>query len=241
MRRLNMKEKIVCMTVFALLSLSAAWLFYDDLPAALIFTPLMFPFLKAVSVIKRKRCEHELAGQFLRMLTSVSTSLCAGISPENAFVLAKSDMEKLYGNRSEIVRQLLVINSKVAMGVRLETALSDLAKRIRIPEIYDFSVVFGVAKEKGGDYAAVISSCTQMMEDKRASEEEARVMIRARQYEQRVMCIIPPGILLYLRLSSGSFINVLYHNVLGITVMTACLVIYVIAVCLAEKIGDVSI
>lgn len=241
MRKLNIKEKIICIIIYIVLSLFAAWLFYDYFPAAFLFMPLMIPYLKAASALKQKRSEHELAGQFIRMLTSVSSSLCAGISPENAFVMARSDMEKLYGTRSEIVRQLSVINSKVAMGQRLETALADLAKRIKIPEIYDFSVVFSVAKEKGSDYATVISSCTQMMEDKRSSEEEARVMIRARQYEQRVMCIIPPGILIYLRTSSGSFISVLYHNLTGIVVMTVCLVVYVFAVCLAEKIGDVSI
>ena len=79
------------------------------------------------------------------------------------------------------------------------------------------------------------------MEDRLRSENEARTMIRARQYEQRVMCIIPPGILIYLRLSSGSFIEVLYHNPLGITVMSICLLTYVFAVFISEKIGDVRI
>lgn len=241
MKKLSIKEKIICISLYTLLSLSAAWLFYDSLIASLFFIPFVLPFLKAASSVKQKRSEHELAGQFIRMLASVSASLCAGISCENAFVVARYDMEKLYGKRSGIVKQLSLINSKVAMGQRIEVALFDLAKRVKIPEIYDFSVVFSVAKEKGGDFASVISSCIQMMEDKRSSEEEAKVMIRARQYEQRVMCIIPPGILLYLRFSSGSFISVLYHNMPGITVMTACLSVYVLAVCLAEKIGDVSI
>ena len=127
------------------------------------------------------------------------------------------------------------------MGENLKDALFELANRVRIPEVYDFAVVFSAAKEKGADFGAVISSCVSIMEEKRRAESEARVLIRAKQYEQRVMCAIPPGILVYLRLSSGSFIEVLYHNATGIAVMSVCLAVYVTAICMSEKIGDVSV
>ncbi len=241
MERLDIREWIMCAVIYMALAVAAAWLFYDRVAATLLFAPFFILFIKAAASYKTSRRKQELTDQFLRALISVSTSLSAGISPENAFIMAASDMDKLYGTKSVISLHLRVINSRVAMGQRLESALSDFAGRTHIPEIEDFAVVFRVAKEKGADFSAVISSCAQIMENRRDSENEARVLIRAKQYEQRVMCIIPPGILTYLRMSSGSFIGVLYHNAKGIAIMTACLVTYVLAVYLAERIGDVSV
>jgi len=226
--------------IYAALSVFAAWLFYDSLPAAFVSVPFYFLFRKVLKAHRIRKDNEKLAEEFLRALVSVSTSISAGISAENAFVIAASDMEKLYG-KGRMTRELGIINTQVGTGARLTDALYDLARRTNIQEIYDFAVVFKVAKEKGSDLSAVISSCSDIMEAKRESECEARVMIRAKQYEQRVMCIIPPGILLYLRLSSGSFIEVLYHNPLGIVIMTVCLMVYVLAICLSEKIGDVRV
>ena len=239
--RLEMKDRLICTAFYILLSAAAAWLFYDRLSAAVVFAPFFPLFIAAVSSLRGKKQDEELTDQFIKSLISISTSLAAGISPENAFVTAMSDMEKLYGKRSPVARQLSVINSQVSMGKRLSDALYDFAKRTQIPEIYDFAVVFSVAKEKGANFPAVISSCVSVMDDRRRAESEAQVLIRAKQYEQRVMCIIPPGILIYLRFSSGSFIGTLYHNILGITVMTVCLFVYVLAILLSEKIGDIKV
>ncbi|MCR5687700.1 MAG: type II secretion system F family protein [Lachnospiraceae bacterium] len=227
--------------VYAALSEAAAWLFYDSLPAGLAAAPLFILFIKAAGRIKAGKYRDDLTEGFLKSLNSVSSSLAAGLSADRAFVLAESDMEKLFGKRSAIVKELEIINTQTAMGKRIEDALSDFAKRTEISEIYDFAVVFSVAMKNGADLSKVIASCTGMMEDRRQAENEARVLIRAKQYEQRLMCVIPPGILIYLRLSSGSFISVLYHDPRGIAVMTAALAVYVAAVILSEKIGDIRV
>ena len=150
-------------------------------------------------------------------------------------------MEKLLGHRAVTVIELNKVNARVKAGVRIEDALFDLAKRTGVAEIYDFALVFSVASANGADCAAVISSCTRIMEAKRDAERESRILIRSKQYEQRVMCFILPGILAYLRVSSGSFISVLYHNPLGIMIMSICLAVYVFAIYLAEKIGDIRV
>lgn len=239
--KLDAREKLICIAVYALLCAAAAWLFYDSIYVLPLFAPGFVLFSKAAGKMKAARHDEELTGQFLRAIVSVSSSIAAGISPENAFVTAAADMEKLYGKRSLIVEELGMINTQAAMGRRLSDALFEFAKRENIQEIYDFAVVFSLAKEKGGDFSSVISSCVAIMETKRQTETEARVLIRAKQYEQRVMCFIPPGILIYLRLSSGKFTAPLYHNPLGSAVMTGCLFMYVLAVCLSEKIGDVKV
>ena len=55
------------------------------------------------------------------------------------------------------------------------------------------------------------------------------------------MVCMPLVITLYLRLTSPEYIDVLYGNVMGIIVMTICLLIYAAAVMLAQKITDINI
>ncbi len=207
----------------------------------IIFLPLFVPFIKAVKIFIRDRMNDGMTEEFIRSLGSVSTSLAAGVSSENAFVTAASDMEKLYGKGSVMVKELSVINSNVAMGQRLSKAMSDFAARWDVREISDFAVVFRVAEENGSNLSEVISSCTAIMEERRRTESEVKVMISGRRYEQRIMCLIPPGIIAYLKLSSENFIGVLYHKPLGIGVMTAALIVFVLAIVLSEKMGDIKV
>lgn len=229
------KDLMIWILLYAVSSMAVARLFYDSFVAAFAFVPFYYFFAKYANDMKRKKRKQELTGQFLRSVISVSSCLSAGMSAENSFAASYRDMAKMYGKRSQIVRELEIINSRVATGQRLEKELQEFAKRSGIEEIHDFAVVFSTAKENGTDLSTVISSCTRIMEDRIASENEARVLIRAKQYEQRIMCLTAPGILVYLRLSSGSYIEVLYHNTFGILVMTACLIVCVLAFLLGER------
>ena len=231
----------MCAAAYILASVFLSWLFYDSFIPVLISAPGYILFAKAVKKAYGRRIDEEMTDGFIRALVSVSTSLAAGVSAENAFAAAGSDMERLFGKRAVIVTELETVNSGVAAGRSLGDALNDLAGRWDIGEIKDFAVVFSVAKEKGADLSLVLSSCIRIMENRRQTESEARVLIRGKQYEQRLMCIIPPAILAYLRLSSGSFIGILYHDAKGIAVMTACLAVYILAIRISEKIGDIRV
>ena len=59
--------------------------------------------------------------------------------------------------------------------------------------------------------------------------------------EQRVMVCIPLGIVMYLKLTSQGFVDVLYGNIIGIIVMTLCLIVYAAAVFISVKIVDIKV
>lgn len=234
-------EWAVSLAVYLIVSALFSWLFYDSAIPMLLFAPFFVLFARAVKKKKRIKQNEEMTEEFISALTGVSTSLSAGMSAENAFVSAADDMEKLYGRRSAIVKELETVNMRVRSGQTLSVAVKEMADRWQIEEMHDFSVVFSAAIRSGGNLPGIISSCTQIMENRIDAEAEAKTMIRGKQYEQRVMCVIPPGILAYLRLSSGSFIEVLYHDPFGIAVMTAGLIVYILAIYLSERIGDIRI
>ena len=70
---------------------------------------------------------------------------------------------------------------------------------------------------------------------------EIDTIISGRKMEQKVMVCIPLGIIMYLRITSNGFVNMLYGNAAGIIVMTLCLMVYVAAVYMAVKIVDIKV
>ena len=55
------------------------------------------------------------------------------------------------------------------------------------------------------------------------------------------MNVIPLGMLLFLQISSWEYIRVLYESILGMSIMTVCLGVYIVALFIAEKIMDIQV
>ena len=175
------------------------------------------------------------------MIDSIASALTAGYSIENALYEAHKDMLRLYGPGSIIVNELEYFFSMLDAGAPMEAVLSDFAKRADVEDITDFSEIFTLAKRNGGDFGGIIRKTVRMMKEKDETEREISVILSGRKYEQKLMCVIPFGIILYLRISSGSFLSVLYHNPLGITVMTLCLLIYAASYLISERLTDIKV
>ena len=239
--KLNPKEAIVSIAVFFPAIVVIAIIFYDSIYACIpgIF---LFPFYLRIKKEEYKvRRLSDLRNQFCRMIESVSVAVVAGCSIENAFMECYKDMEKLYGADSYIAVELKELISEMTINRKIDIGLSDFATRSSISEIKDFAIVFSQAKRSGGNYKEIISKTVHIISQKIETEKEIQTILNGRVFEQKVMSIIPFFIIAYLRLSSGSYMRVLYHNPVGIIVMTSCLTIYFFALILSRKIIDIEV
>ncbi len=227
--------------IYCLIIAVAAYVFYDSLYAFLILLPAVFLFFRLVKkelVIKQK---DMLKIQFRDMIDSVSSALKAGYSIENAFYESRKDMIRLHGRESLIVRELDHFFLKLENGIPLEALLNDFAHRAAVEDISDFSEIFVLAKRNGGDFTGIIGRTVKIMKEKDETEREISVILSGRKYEQRVMCIIPIGIIIYLRVTSREFLSVLYHNAAGMVIMSACLLIYIASYLISRKLIDIRV
>lgn len=237
----TLKQYIVLSFEYIIIILLFSYLFYDSIYSLIVMAPFIILFYRIVRKAKCNSRMEELEIEFLKSLQSIAASLSSGYSPENSFIETEKEMEKLYGNNSIIVKELKLINKKVQLGERLEDALNDFATRTGCESIEDFALIFAVGKQSGGSFSKIISSCITLMQGAKETENEIKALIRGKQYEQRIMSIIPLGIIFYFKLSSGNFISVLYHNILGICVMTGCLILYIFSLFISEKICQIVI
>ena len=234
-------EIIIQTVVFVVCVSTIAYLFYDSFIAFAIMV-VLYPIF--ITIQKRKHLQQikeELKKQFCEMIASVSTSLNAGFSIENSFRESIKDMDKLYGSKSYIVIELSEIIKKLDIGVPLSTCLLEFSQRAEIEDISDFITVFLEATRSGGNLNEIIKSTVSIIQEKRYMEEEIEAMLKGKMLEQKVVSVIPLLIFVYLRFSNGSFMNVLYHNALGICIMTVCLLVYIGSLIMAAKIVKIKV
>ena len=87
----------------------------------------------------------------------------------------------------------------------------------------------------------VIRQVARMLGDKIDVKKEIEATLAAKKSEQMVMSLMPVGIILYLKLTSPGFLDMLYGNLFGVAVMSVCLGIYGVAYWLGMKIVDIEV
>ncbi len=218
-----------------------SYLFYRSVWAMILVPIILFLSLKRkrISVIeKRKQLLH---GQFIDCLKIVSTNLMAGMSMENAWKEGAKEIGFMHGTESILYPELKEIVRLVENNVPIEQVIRKFAYRTGVSDIISFGEVFEYGKRSGGNWRKIIADTTFRMEEKYETEKEIEIMVAGKKMEQRIMNVIPLGMILFLSLSSGNYMDVLYGNVLGIVCMSVCLFIYVVAFYLSEKIIKIQV
>ena len=212
------------------------YLFYDSGKGILLLIPfLWFDYQKQKEEKKEKR-KQQLTRQFKEMMESMLTSLNAGYSLEHTFKDAKRDLSLLFEPEAVIFKELDVMIEGLRINIPLERLLKDFGVRSGVEDIKNFANVVMAAKKSGGNLIRIIEKTVHSISDKMAVEEEIKTMIAAKRLEERVMMVMPYGIIFYLRITNGEFLEVLYHNILGVLLMTFFLAVIYIADLWARKI-----
>lgn len=220
--------------VFVVIAL--AYFFYRSFLAVLPLAAVGVLFFCKERDKKVKRFGEELNLQFKECILSVATFLKAGYAVENAFLESRRDMKLLYGEESSIYMELECIRRGLVINITLEELLTDLAERSAGDDIMQFANVFIIAKRSGGNLPEIIQTTASLISQRIDAKQEVRTQLSGRRMEQRVMKLMPFGILLYIGSSYPGYFDTLYHNQQGVFIMTGCLGIYLAAYVIGDKI-----
>lgn len=237
----SVRELLLILIKYITITGLIAVLFFDSLIAILILFPGFIPFLRLEKKKLIKRRKSELSLQFREMISSVAVSLRAGLSAENAFLEAIPEMGRLYGEESLIVRELRNMENKLSVGETIENILKDFSLRADEEDISDFVVIFSLAKRSGSNLAHIIERSVYILRSRQETEQEIEVVLSGKKYEQKIMSVVPLGIIAYLRLTQDSYLDPVYNSVFGMLLMGVCLAIYVAAYLIGGKIVEIEV
>lgn len=218
-----------------------AYFFYRSVWAVFALIPLAFAYRKASEERLRQSKREDLLGRFKEMIEMVSGNLRAGYSVENAFIETGKEMSRLMNIESPAIRMLSFIKKGLDNNIPLDRRLKEAGEISEINDIIEFAQVFGVAKESGGNMIDSIGQFAVMIGDKIETEKEINVSLSAKRGEQKIMNIVPFIILFYLDITSPGFFSSLYHNLTGMIIMTACMLLYLCAYGLSVKMLKIEI
>lgn len=218
-----------------------AFLFYQSPLAVPFLVPLVIPVSYSCRRRRMRKQHKERTEQFKEMMTAVLTSLRAGYSAENAIRDSYREMEFQYGAGSWICTEILRIIHGMNNRIPVEKLLLEFSERSGLEEVKEFAQVFVIARKKGGNMSQILQRSISLIQSRIDVESEIAVMISQKRMEQTIMDVVPFVIILYIRMTSPGFFDVLYHNAAGVMIMTICLAVYCAALLLSEKIIDIRV
>lgn len=218
-----------------------AWIFYGTVLAAAFLFPVAVVFaagrVRAVKSVRKQR----LAMQFKDAIIAMSAALSSGYSLENSVVESEREMSLLYGRDSDICRELGRINSGVELNIPIEKLFMELAERTDIDDVNTFTHIIVAAKTTGGSMIDIIRNTADILSCKAETMREIEVLVSAKKMEQKIMNIVPLLMIAYVGVTSSDFFDIMYKTWQGRIIMTVCLLAYIVAYFLSERIVDIEI
>lgn len=221
--------------------MAGCWLLYDSLWPMVLIPVAAAGYVRKIREFCLRKKQRQLQQSFLPAAESFVAALRAGYSAEKAVTESRLDMRRLAGTKDLMVQELTAMEAQLHVGVPLEQLFTDLAERSGVEDIGHFARVFAAGKRTGGDLDHILMMTLQHMKQKMETQKDIEAEVASRKMEQRIMSLVPWGILLYLRTSSGAYMAVLYQETAGRIVMTMCLGIAVAAWLWGQKITDIQV
>lgn len=190
---------------------------------------------------KRTARLRQLANEFKECALLLAGALSTGYSIENAFTVSIQELDLLYGKKSLMLTEMKRMEAMIKINCPVEQVLMEFGERSGLEDVKNFAQVFVVAKRSGGQLADILRNTAEVIREKVQVQEEIKTLTAARQFEQRIMNLLPCGIIAYMNLTSPGFLDLMYETMVGKLVMTLCLLVCLTAMAIAGKILDLQV
>lgn len=217
------------------------FLFYRSVWAIAFFPVVLFFQKREERRAQEERRQRKLQEEFLHGINVLNSALQAGLSMENAWREVEIESKLMYGTSSEWYLSVKEMNQKVAHNTPVEKLFLDLAYKTKLEDMIQFAELLEYGKRSGSDWRKIIENTVNQMKERETARQEIEVMVAEKKMEQQIMNILPLGLLAFLQISAEDYMSVLYHNWLGVIVMTIFLVVYIIAILISRKILKVQL
>jgi len=179
---------------------------------------------------------RELSSQFKESMMILASSLSAGYSVENAMAAGVEELSVLYGKSGLMTQEFAGMVQQIRMNRSVEQVLADFADRSGLEDVRNFAEVFSVAKRSSGDLGSIMRHTAEVIRDKMQVREDIVTLTASRQFEQKIMNLIPFFIVFYVESASPGFFDQMYGTGLGKMLMSGCLAVYLVSYVMAKKI-----
>lgn len=239
---LNRSERGIAVGKGVLLATLIAFTFYRSTVIWLILLILLagtYPLYEKQK--KRDARLRQLALEFKECALLLAGALSTGYSIENAFAVSVEELRLLHGEEGLMFGEMKRMEAMIRTNCPVEQVLMEFGERSGLEDVKNFAQVFVVAKRSGGQLAGILRNTAEVIREKVQIQEEIKTLTAAKQFEQKIMNLLPCGIIGYMNLTSPGFLDLMYETMIGRIVMTVCLLVCLAAMAIAGKIMDLQV
>lgn len=235
------KDVIVAFLIGGGLAAVVSWIFFNHIVVSAIAVVgcgiYAQPIYQEYKLEQRKR---KLLLQFKDLLESLTSSYSAGKNTLEAFVDSERDMEQVYGEDADIVKELHIIVTGMKNSLNAEALLLNFAQRSGLDDVRNFADVFRVAIRQGANIRDIIATTRDIISDKIEIEMEINTMMSGNKNELTIMMVMPLVIIVSLG-GMGSGMSVADNSVTNILIKIVALAMFGVAYYLGRKFTKIEI
>lgn len=233
------QDKIIAFLIGGGGAVLVSWLFFGSIvisaAACVIVGIYAQPVYQNYKCEKRKK---DLLMQFRDLLEALTASYSAGKNTLEAFTDAREDLEHIYSDDTDIVKEVGLIVGGMQNNLNVEDLLLNFAKRSGLDDVQNFADVFRVAIRQGANIKDIIFSTRDVIGDKIEIEMEINTLMSGNKNELYIMMVMPLIIIVSLGgLGSGTSDN----GAVNIVVKVIALGLFALAYWLGKKFTRIEI
>ncbi len=240
--QLTKAERCRTITLLAVFILLVGLLFYSSLLPLLLVPFLLKPAEKLAAEFLCRRQKKILRRQFQDFLRCLASSMETGRHMREALGEVEKELLNVYDEGQPIILAVREMRTQMDLaGMTDLEALRWFAARADLEDAQDLVQVFQGSRTAGGDFCSSVRKCASVLQDKIKIEQDIELMIAQKQYEGKIITVMPALVILFLRLVSPEYIAVLYTSLAGRITMTVCLLMAAAAYRLIDRITDIAV
>jgi tight adherence protein B len=180
-----------------------------------------------------KNLDGKYLDAFIDFLNQINSNLCIGMGFESA-VIASSKM--LQNDLNDSSKAIIKLSHSIQMGVRGELLYQSVCDVFPIYEATLFSRMMQLSKQTGSNPSIITGITIDKLYMKHKVNNEIEMVLYQKKLEQTILCLAPMFIVLFIRLSSPGYMDLLYQTAIGRVVMTFALSLIIAMKLISEHI-----
>lgn len=234
------KGKLAVLLAFGLAVVG--FLYYSRVWLVVLLPVFWRPAACAYEQVLGRRRRKQLRMQFQDFLGCLGSSLDVGRHFQEALSEAMVGMGKMYGEDEPMMAAAAEMEQKMLLaGASDVQVLVEFAEEADLEDVDNFLQVYRACRQSGGDLSGAVRKCALQLQEKLRIEQEIELMISQKRYEGRIITLMPALILLFLRIVSPAYLEVLYRTFQGVFMMTVCLALTVASYWMIDRITDIEV
>lgn len=173
--------------------------------------------------------------QMVDGLNLMANAMKSGLSVVQAMSIVVEQMP------NPMSQEFNLVLSENKVGVSVEEAFDNLAKRVKCEDVEMFVTAVNILKETGGNLAETFDTIVYVIRERLKVENKIK-SLTAQGYYQGMMLLMMPVLLgLYFTFSEPGFMDPMFESPIGWGIMTAVLILEICAYVVIQKVITVDV